>query len=210
MSEQKEFVSPLRFACVCLSNVNRSMAGHKVLAKNNYNVCSYATNSQISILGPTKNNLYDFGTTYKEIIANLKEQGTAAVEFYESQEIIKMVERDCKLKEKPERFASTFELNTQKFFDIIFTYQKRYVMEKVIAEFHANGNVNFELCHVINIETKDKYETALASSHCTLLLAQRFTEVVNQGKDITEEVERILNPLIESEGLPLSYHCVAY
>lgn len=209
MEEQKDFVSPLRFACVCASNVNRSMAAHKILAKKNYNVSSYGTNSQISIPGPEKPNTYDFGTTYKEIVASLKEQERDD-EFYKSHGLIEMIERDCQIKEKPERFTSTFESNSQKFFDIIFTYQKKPVLEKVINDFHTHGNVHFELCHVINIETKDDNQNALISAGCTLRLAQRFTEALNQGKDITEEVEGILSRYIEEENFQLSYHCVSY
>lgn len=210
MTEQK-YISPLRFACVCASNVNRSMAAHKTLAKKNYNVSSYGTNSQVSIPSPNeKPNTYDFGTTYSEIVAALKEQDSATNGFYSSRGLIEMIERDSKIKEKPERFASTFESNSQKFFDIIFTYQRKWVFDKVIIDFHTHGNVHFDICHVINIETKDDNQNALTSAGCTLTLAQHFTEAVMNGKDITEEVESILNKVIEEEGFQLSYHCVTY
>ncbi|OHT00930.1 RNA polymerase II subunit A C-terminal domain phosphatase SSU72 [Tritrichomonas foetus] len=211
MTETKEYKSPIRFACVCASNVNRSMAAHKILAKKGYNVSSYGTNSQVSIPGPEKPNYYDFGTTYKEIVASLKEQEAKSdTNFYQTHGLIEMIERDCGIKEKPEKFTSIFESTTLKYFDIIFTYQKRIVMEKVINDFHMHGNVSFELCHVINIETKDDNQNALESANYTLRLAQKLTEVVMQKKDLTEEIEGIIQQLCAEENFPLSYHAVAY
>lgn len=211
MTEQQKFVSPLRFACVCFSNVNRSMAAHKILAKKNFNVSSYGTSNYVSIPGPLRANKYDFGTTYNEIVASLKEQDGNAVDgFYKTHGLIEMIERDAQIKDKPERFASTFESSTQKFFDVIFTYQKNLVFDEVINDFHNHGNVHFELCHVVNIETKDDNRNALTSANCTLRLAQSFAESVSQGKDIEEEIEGILTKFIEEDNFKLSYHCVAY
>ena len=210
MTDKKTFRSPLRFACVCASNVNRSMEGHRALSSNGFNVCSYGTNSQITMPGPDgKAIMYDFGTTYNEIAANMKEL-VAGIVDNQYEQFIEMIEKDAKVKEKPERFTSTFESNSRKTFDVIFTYQKTPVMEKVIQDFLSHGNMNFELCHVINIETKDDRKNALTSANHTLRLAERISEVVAQEKDLTEELENILQVFIERDKLQLSCHVVAY
>lgn len=210
MSEGKQFISPLRFACVCASNFNRSMAGHKALANNNFNVSSYGTNSQISISGPKGANLYDFGTTYNEISKSLKGQEDSRG-FYESQGIIDMINRNLEIKEKPERFASTFDINSASFkiFDVVFTYQ-RPIMQKVLLEFLSNGNRSFQLAYVINIETKDDYQNALKSAGITSKIAQKLADIYSQGRDLTEELDSILNDFVRQNNYSLSYHIVSY
>ena len=81
-------------ATVCLSNMNRSMEGHKQLYQSGFKVSSYGvgrmvtslpfphvrpTNlqiSQVTLPGEDrKPNVFEFGTSYKDILAKLEERG---------------------------------------------------------------------------------------------------------------------------------------
>jgi RNA polymerase II subunit A C-terminal domain phosphatase SSU72 len=189
----------LTFACVCASNVNRSMAAHQILQKNNFAVASYGTNSHIALAAPPgKANNYDFGATYSEILADIENQGTS---FYLEHGIIEMIQRDQSIKEKPERFSSTFD--DKRYFDVVFTYDKG-VMTNVLRDFHANGNVSFHLSHVVNIETIDDTQKAKASALTTLKLARELALLPN----LTEGIEALINEFVADQ--PIMYHIVSY
>jgi RNA polymerase II subunit A C-terminal domain phosphatase SSU72 len=176
------------------------MAAHQTLLRNNFQVDSYGTNSHISMPGPRErgNNIFDFGTTYAEIVANLEEQNHP---FYTERGLIEMIQRDQTIKEKPERFSSTFD--NKKFFDVIFTYE-RSILDKVIAEFQTNGNITFQLCHVINIETLDDNQHAISSAGTTLTLTKQICALPN----LTDDLEDLLQN-VDKKG-ELAFHVVSY
>ena len=81
-------------ATVCLSNMNRSMEGHKQLHQSGFKVSSYGVgrmvmSSPLHLIRPIdlqlfqvtlpgedrKNNVFEFGTSYKDILAKLEERG---------------------------------------------------------------------------------------------------------------------------------------
>jgi RNA polymerase II subunit A C-terminal domain phosphatase SSU72 len=192
--------SRLTFACVCASNVNRSMAAHQTLMRNNFQVSSYGTNSSISLPGPRDrgNNFFDFGTTYAEIVSRLEEQNHP---FYTERGLIEMIQRDQTVKEKPEQFSTIFD--QKKYFDVIFTYE-RMILDKVVASFQTNGNVIFQLCHIINIETPDDNSHAISSAGTTLTLAREISALPN----VTEGIENCLQSC-DKLG-ELAYHIVSY
>lgn len=193
----------VRYACVCSSNVNRSMAAHEVLKKHNYRVSSYGTNIHVKMPGPRpdKPNVYEFGTTYQEIYDDLLRQDNP---FYREIGLIDMIDRDRHIKTKPEKFAHTFDRG--EVFDIIFTYQE-HVMEAVIMEFHRNGNASFELCTVVNIETPDDHAHALESAKTTLQLAK----TIEQLTSIPEEIEAALSEFVRQRpDAGITFHIVSY
>jgi hypothetical protein len=114
-----------------------------------------------------------------------------------------MIQRDQQIKEKPERFSTTFD--QKKRFEVIFTYQKP-ILDKIIGEFHTNGNITFQLCHVINIETLDDPQHAWESAGTTLDLAKAISELSNT----TDQIEAKLNEIAEDDNLPITYHIVSY
>lgn len=198
-----------KFACVCASNVNRSMAAHNRLMMNNFDVRSYGTNRSVVMPGPPSlgNNLFEFGSTYKEILAHLQSQRDEWVDEELYQQCIGMIERDAGIKERPERFRSSFDRN--EYFDVVFTYTAD-VMQKVLEEFHENGNRKFKICHVINIETPDNDSSAREGAGVTLELAKELSRY--QGHELTEHIERVLNNMISSRQyrLGITFHCVSY
>lgn len=193
----------MTFACVCASNVNRSMEGHRILARNGYAVASYGTNEVIRMPGASNvPHQFDFGATYQEILAEMESKNDP---YYEEQGLIKMLRDDADTKLKPERFASTFNPATLKYFDIIFTYQDT-IMERVLDEFRENGNRTFQISHVVNIQTPDSREEALKSSGHTLRLA----EMIANAKDLTENLESICEEYNLKYGNIISFHIVTY
>ena len=192
----------ISFACVCASNVNRSMEGHRILKQHGFNVSSYGTNEIIRMPGAVSPITYDFGSTYEEILAQIKSENSS---FYEEQGLIDMLEKDAETKPKPERFAATFNPASRCYFDVIFTYQEP-VMFKVLTEFQENGNQKMKICHVVNIETPDSRAEAIKSATHTLDLAS----LLASAKDLTEELENLIEGFNKMHNNIVSFHIVTY
>ena len=120
----------ISFACVCASNVNRSMEGHRILKQHGFNVSSYGTNEIIRMPGAVSPITYDFGSTYEEILAQIKSENSS---FYEEQGLIDMLEKDAETKPKPERFAAT---NTRQAYYFCFT-QGKFIYAQVAKQMQS-------------------------------------------------------------------------
>lgn len=77
------FVSDLKIAVICSSNMNRSMEAHAFLAKKGFDVKSYGTGDKVKIPGSAadKPNIYEFGTSYDEIYHDLLQKDKALYPF---------------------------------------------------------------------------------------------------------------------------------
>ena len=128
--DQSESSSPqapvdLRFAVVCSSNQNRSMEAHNIMQKKGLNIRSFGTGTQVKLPGAAANspNVYDFNTTYEFMHKDLTAKDK---HLYTQYAILHMIERNMRVKPKPERFQ---ECKDQ--FDIIFTVEER-IFDQVI------------------------------------------------------------------------------
>ena len=98
----------MRIAVCCAMNNNRSMSIHDLFFRNGISVSSYGTSEEIKFPGETQNtpNLYSYNITYIEIMEDLKRKNES---FYQKRGLIKMLERNMSIKERPEYFFDKFK-----------------------------------------------------------------------------------------------------
>jgi RNA polymerase II subunit A C-terminal domain phosphatase SSU72 len=130
------------------------MEGHRVLLQAGFDVTSYGTGTQVKLPGPSadKPNVYDFGTPYTEILADLRSKDE---QLYIENRMIGILERNVKIKKAPERWQDEHAMQ----FDVILTFEER-VYDAVLDDFQKRQDeaidaVDGPAVHVINIETKD-------------------------------------------------------
>ncbi|KNE60864.1 hypothetical protein AMAG_06627 [Allomyces macrogynus ATCC 38327] len=109
------------YAVVCASNQNRSMEGHRVLGEIGLQICSDGTGSAVRLPGPTidKPNVYDFGTPYATILADLVGKDRA---LYDANGLVAMLERNRRIESAPERWQ---DASLQHQFDVVLTCKER-------------------------------------------------------------------------------------
>ncbi|KAK6089783.1 hypothetical protein P3W45_001285 [Vairimorpha bombi] len=141
----------MKIAICCAMNQNRSMEAHKVLKNAGYDVDSYGTNQQIKIPGESFEtpNIYPFGTSYQDIYNDLASKNP---KFYEKIGILKMLERNIKIKEKAENY---FEKTCHH--DLVIT-----VEEKCFVAIYENGMKvdGSSKTFLINFDIKDTIQDA--------------------------------------------------
>jgi len=169
-----------KIGLICQSNLNRSMESHALLLRKGFkNVRSFGAGSKIRLPGEAahKPNVYDFGTTYDEIVSDLKKKNETR---YERNGMLKMLERDKTIKIRPERWQDEKE-----HFDLAFTYDKR-VFENVIADIESRrSSSSFNPIHIINIETPDSHTEAVTGADITLLTVEKLSKSSDWENDLT-------------------------
>jgi len=114
---------PLKFAVVCSSNQNRSMEAHNFMSKRGLTVKSFGSGQQVKLPGPSldKPNIYTFDTPYEHMYKDLitKDQN-----LYTQNGVLHLLDRNRRIKEKPERFQDCRDR-----FDIVFTVEERILIK---------------------------------------------------------------------------------
>jgi len=171
----------LRIAVVCSSNMNRSMEAHARLKKKGFNVRSFGTGDKIKLPGPSANqpNVYDFGTTYEEIHADLARKDKT---MYKQNGILHMLDRNRMIKERPERLQDTDEK-----FDVIITAEER-VYDQVLDHFSNNGSKEDVMVHLINIDIQDNQEEATIGA----FLFHEVSQLLIESPDLDNEIDELL------------------
>lgn len=118
----------LRIAVICSSNQNRSMEAHSILSKKGFNVRSFGSGNQVKLPGPSPSqpNTYDFSVTYDEMYQDLLSKDKS---LYTTNGILHMLDRNRRIKPRPERFQLNFDK-----FDVIFTCEERVYDQVVEGE----------------------------------------------------------------------------
>mmetsp|Transcript_33374 Transcript_33374/g.65615 ORF Transcript_33374/g.65615 Transcript_33374/m.65615 type:complete len:216 (+) Transcript_33374:166-813(+) len=186
-------------ALVCQSNLNRSMDAHNVLTREGYFVRSYGAGTKVKLPGESKDkpNVYDFGTPYDDIFKDLTKKNEAK---YSKNGMLRMVDRNRKLKKCPERFQNELEAH----FDLIICYERR-VYDTVTADLDSRECEESSPCHVINLETTDNHAEASKGAELTKLLMHKLY----RSEDWENEISSILDEY-EMEHKKEVLHIVKY
>lgn len=152
----------LKFAMVCYSNQNRSMEAHKVLAEAGLNVVSFGVGTCVRLPGATRAapNVYEFGTPYKAILADLRSKPAAEQPHYERLGLISMLERNLRVKTAPEKWQSAAVDDV----DIVITFEET-IMDALLEDMLTARRAS--VLHpvlVVNLEVTDNNKEALAAA----------------------------------------------
>ncbi|XP_036604048.1 RNA polymerase II subunit A C-terminal domain phosphatase SSU72-like [Trichosurus vulpecula] len=178
--------SPLRVAVVCRGNQNRSMEAHHLLKKRGFCVRSFGTGSCTGLPGPRPDrpNVYDFRTTYDQMYNDLLKKDR---KLYTSNGILHMLDRNKRIKPRPERFQ-----NCKDVFDLIFTCEER-VYDKVVENLNSRDQVTFQPVHVINVDIRDNEEEAILGA----FLICDICQCIQQTKDMDNDISELLQEFEE-------------
>ncbi|XP_056643113.1 RNA polymerase II subunit A C-terminal domain phosphatase SSU72 [Diorhabda carinulata] len=176
------YISDLRIAVICSSNMNRSMEAHAFLSKKGFDVKSYGTGDKVKIPGSSidKPNIYDFGTSYEDIYLDLLQKDKS---LYTQNGLLHTLDRNRRIKSHPEKFQETPEK-----FDILITCEER-VYDQVVEFMENKTPTDNSIVHVINIDIMDNLEEAtigafLISDMCTMMA---------KAEDLDNEIEEVLH-----------------
>ncbi|XP_019864904.1 RNA polymerase II subunit A C-terminal domain phosphatase SSU72 [Aethina tumida] len=190
-------LNDLRIAVICSCNMNRSMEAHAFLAKKGFQVKSYGTGDKIKIPGsaPDKPNVYDFGITYDEIYHDLL---TKDKTLYTQNGMLHTLDRNRRIKLKPERFQETDEK-----FDLLITCEEK-VYDQVIEYMESLTPTNNSIAHVINFDIQDNLEEATIGA---FLISDLCTMMINSD-DLDNEIEEVLHNFEEKAQRPILHSIV--
>uniref|UniRef100_A0A8D0BY78 RNA polymerase II subunit A C-terminal domain phosphatase SSU72 n=1 Tax=Salvator merianae TaxID=96440 RepID=A0A8D0BY78_SALMN len=181
--------SPLRVAVVCSSNQNRSMEAHNILSKRGFSVRSFGTGTHVKLPGPApdKPNVYDFKTTYDQMYNDLLRKDK---ELYTQNGILHMLDRNKRIKPRPERFQ-----NCKDVFDLILTCEER-VYDQVVEDLNSRDQETCQPVHVINVDIQDNHEEATLGAFLICELCQ----CIQHTEDMENEIDELLQEFEEKSG----------
>ncbi|KAM7044504.1 RNA polymerase II subunit A C-terminal domain phosphatase SSU72-like [Molossus nigricans] len=190
--------SQLRLAVVCSSNQNRSMEAHSILKKRGFSVRSFGTGSYVKLPGPSPDepNVYDFQTTYEQMYEDLVQKDK---DLYTQNGILHMLERNKRIKPRPERFQ-----NCQDVFDLILTCEER-VYDQVVEDLNSREQVTCQPVHVINLDIQDDDDEAILGAFLLCELCQCILLI----DDMEDELDELLQDFEEKCGRPF-LHTVCF
>ncbi|KAK7867482.1 hypothetical protein R5R35_004490 [Gryllus longicercus] len=190
--------SSLKIAVICSSNMNRSMEAHAFLSKKGFQVKSFGTGDKVKLPGtaPDKPNCYEFGVTYEDIYQDLLLKDKS---FYTQNGLLHMLDRNRRIKTKPERFQTSKER-----FDILVTCEER-VYDQVIDAMESKTPVENAPVHVINIDIQDNHEEATLGAFliCELMIK------LSQSDDLDNDIDELLHDFEAKCERPI-LHCVLF
>lgn len=112
-------------------------------------------------------NVYDFGTPYTAIYADLKGKDA---ELYARNGLLPMLERNITLKLAPERW----QLNTRQF-DVVVAFEER-VFDQILEDMHLRGGRTLQPLLVLNLDVRDNATEAGLAAPLALSLVQALQQ----------------------------------
>ncbi|XP_034943467.1 RNA polymerase II subunit A C-terminal domain phosphatase SSU72 [Chelonus insularis] len=186
-------------AVICSSNMNRSMEAHAFLSKKGFKVKSFGTGDKVKLpgSGPDRPNVYDFGTSYNEIYNDLLAKDK---QLYTQMGLLHMLDRNRRIKSRPERFQATREK-----FDILITCEER-VYDQVIEFMESRTPVTNQPVHLINIDIQDNHEEATVGSFLICELVTRLA----RSHDLDNDIDHILDEFESDKKAKMMLHTVLF
>ena len=203
-TEETKKPSSLAFGVVCSSNMNRSMEAHLQFEKENLAVFSYGvgnkirlpgkfkitaendSNQCIFVIGPAGQSVFEFGTAYADIKSALISTGYE--DWYRDRGLLKLLERNIKIKEGPERFQDCDDVDK---LDVVFCFETR-VFDILVENLESRRILNFDPIYVMNLDVTDNADEAEVGAKLALELCQRLEKLAKEGV-FEEEVFEVVN-----------------
>ncbi|CAI5782836.1 RNA polymerase II subunit A C-terminal domain phosphatase SSU72 [Podarcis lilfordi] len=134
-------------------------------SKRGFIVRSFGTGTHVKLPGPApdKPNVYDFKTTYDQMYNDLLRKDK---ELYTQNGILHMLDRNKRIKPRPERFQ-----NCKDVFDLILTCEER-VYDQVVEDLNSREQETCQPVHVINVDIQDNHEEATLGAFLICELCQ--------------------------------------
>ncbi|KRT79507.1 hypothetical protein AMK59_7398 [Oryctes borbonicus] len=197
MPPESQFVSDLKIAVICSSNMNRSMEAHAFLAKKGFYVKSFGTGDKVKLPGSAadKPNVYDFGISYDEIHTDLLNKDRA---LYTQNGLLHTLDRNRRIKSHPEKFQECYEK-----FDVLITCEER-VYDQVLEYMENREPVDNSIVHVVNIDIQDNLEEATIGA----FLISDMCLMMAQSEDLDNDIEEVLHNFEEKCQRPILHSIV--
>eukprot|EP00062_Callorhinchus_milii_P020875 gi/632977112/ref/XP_007905164.1/ PREDICTED: RNA polymerase II subunit A C-terminal domain phosphatase SSU72 [Callorhinchus milii] len=154
--------------------------------KKGFNVRSFGTGTHVKLPGPApdKPNIYDFKTTYDQMYSDLLRKDK---ELYTQNGILHMLDRNKRIKSRPERFQTCKDQ-----FDLIVTCEER-VYDQVLEDLNSREQETFQPVHVINVDIQDNHEEATLGAFLICELCQ----CIQRTEDMENEIDELIQELEE-------------
>ncbi|KAK9392049.1 ssu72 [Crotalus adamanteus] len=165
------------------------MEAHNILSKRGFSVRSFGTGTHVKLPGPApdKPNVYDFKTTYDQMYSDLLRKDK---ELYTQNGILHMLDRNKRIKPRPERFQ-----NCKDVFDLILTCEER-VYDQVIEDLNSREQETCQPVHVINVDIQDNHEEATLGAFLICELCQ----CIQHTEDMENEIDELLQEFEEKSA----------
>ncbi|XP_021568234.1 RNA polymerase II subunit A C-terminal domain phosphatase SSU72-like [Carlito syrichta] len=158
-------------------------------SKRGFSVRSFGTGTHVKLPGPApdKPNVYDFKTTYDQMYNDLLRKDK---ELYTQNGILHMLDRNKRIKPRPERFQNCKDL-----FDLILTCEER-VYDQVVEDLNSREQETCQPVHVVNVDIQDNHEEATLGAFLICELCQ----CIQHTEDMENEIDELLQEFEEKSG----------
>ncbi|WEL38839.1 CTD phosphatase SSU72 [Encephalitozoon hellem] len=188
----------MKLAVSCAMNQNRSMQTHDLFMKKGIPIKSFGTNPVIKLPGETveKPNVYSFDNTYQQIYDDLCMKNE---DYYRESGILYLLERNMRVKEKPENFFQRDED-----FDLVITCEERVFTS--IFEHYVDSPSCTRFFFMVNFDIKDTPSDAITGAQEILEFVEDVLSLEEEGLEYA--VDAALRRYFERKGAMLLFTVV--